>query len=194
MQEKPELELILQALAAERRDETAWKDLYTLLWPFVLTTVFRRLRGLREVATDASQEVFLRIVHYCDFGRLQNPQVFRAYVRSMCINVSRTYLKQASKYGTDTDEIGLDDWKELASRFPLPDETAQVNEVLSDILGDLEDSAIDKLILSRVIQGFALPEIASECGLSYSATAVRLHRLRRRLSSYLSVKKNTSEV
>ena len=147
MQEKPELEKILQALAAERRDETAWKDLYTVLWPFVLTTVFRRLRGLREVATDASQEVFLRIVHYCDFRGLQNPQVFRAYVRSMCINVSRTFLKQASKYGTDTDEIGLDDRKELASRFPLPDETAQVNELLSDILGDLEDSAIDKVIL-----------------------------------------------
>jgi DNA-directed RNA polymerase specialized sigma24 family protein len=105
----------------------------------------------------------------------------------MCLNVSRTYLKQASKYGTDTGEIGLDN-QELLSRFPLPEQLTLANEFFSHILGDLDDSEIQQVILTRIIQGHSLSEIAAECRLSYSATAVRLHRLRRRLHSYLDAK------
>ena len=89
----------------------------------------------------------------------------------MCANVSRTYLKQASRYGTDSDEVSLASREDLSDHAPLPDETAQLNEFLENVFGDVDDS-IHKQILSGIIQGYSLQEIADECGLSYSAAAV----------------------
>jgi RNA polymerase sigma factor (sigma-70 family) len=176
---------VLRVLAVKPKEEDAWRELYGILWPFVLASTYRKLRGHREIAIDASQEVFLRMVRYCDFRKLQSPDVFRSYVKSMCLNVSRTYLKQASKYGADTSEQGLENL-ELLSRFPAPEDMALANDFFKSILGDLGNSEIHRIILLRVIQGYTLEEIAAECHLSYAATAVRLHRLRQKLYLYMT--------
>jgi len=107
----------------------------------------------------------------------------------MCANVSRTYLKQAAKYGARSDEASLESHEYLSDPLPLPDEAAEVNEFLDHLFDDVDGSSIHKQIISRIIQGYSLQEIANECGLSYSAAAVRLHRLRRRLQAHLDSQK-----
>src|SRR5215467_4150923 len=86
------LNKVLVRLARQRRDQEAWGELYVRMWPFVLAQNYRCLGGRRDLAEDAAQDVFFRLIRYCAFEHLEDPVDFYAYLTVVCINVSKTYL------------------------------------------------------------------------------------------------------
>lgn len=179
---KQALAAALDRLARSRGDEEAWTSLYKLMWPFVLATNFRALGGQRETAEDASQEVFLRLIRYCPFDVLQDPDEFRAYLRRMCVNVVRDIFTKAAREETPLREPGADETV-AAGDQPTPEQGAIAHDLLAFARGRLTEE--ENQLIEMLVMGLSIGETSQELGISYEAAAVRIHRLRGRLSKYM---------
>jgi RNA polymerase sigma factor (sigma-70 family) len=176
-EQKQRLSAVLHILARAPDSTEAWQQLYELAWPFVFAFTYRYLRGARYLAEDASQEVFLRLIKYCNFSKVFDPQIFRAYVAVICINVCHDYLRRIKREAQ---------WSESAPipyPYSSPEEHAKLQDLLNEAFEQLNET--DQKLLSLSIQGYKLPEIVKALGLSYENTAVRLHRLRSKLRKSL---------
>ena len=177
---------ILSRLARSRADTEAWNLLYLRMWPYVVGLNFRLLGGARQEAEDVSQNVFLRLLQYSAFETLQEPESFRSYLRAVCVNASKDYLKAVAKRGEvvfDPDQID----SLLGSSFPGPQGT-QLRDVYEKMLDRLTDE--DRAIVEWAAQGYTLRDIADASGLTYDNAGVRLHRIRKRLKqSFLDLRK-----
>lgn len=175
-----ELADVLASLARDRQDETAWKSLYKTMWPLVWSVVFRRLHGLKAPSDDAAQEVFIRLLKSCPFDNLRDPDDFRAYTYRVSINVANNYLRTllVEARAENIEEVGM-----LGSTDNNPEGILETDELLKEILGHIDER--DHHILKLLIDGHSLREIASRVGISYSNTAVRVHRIRKKLLAHL---------
>src|SRR5687767_3799375 len=77
----------LRILSSKPEDDTAWRRLFRLLWPFVTAIVWRRLRD-RTAVEDAAQEVFIRLVKAKPFAKIDGVPQLRAYVWRTAVNVA----------------------------------------------------------------------------------------------------------
>jgi RNA polymerase sigma factor (sigma-70 family) len=175
----------LRDLAKARSDERAWTTVYRTMWPFVLGHTYRALRGQRDLAEDASQEVFYRLVRYCDFETMTTVDVFRAYVRSVCWNVSRDLLSQIIRR---REELSSDEQSQMLSELVVtattPQDIAETMEILNEqVLAKLDKE--DQTLVKLLLDGNTLGEIAQNLGIDYSNAGVRVHRLRERLRNLL---------
>ncbi len=185
--EKIPLAAALARLAQSRADEEAWTSLYLAAWPLVMAINYRLLHGAREAAKDASQEVFLRLIRYGPMGELQEPEAFRSYLRMICRNVSRSYLRRLQQRGETELAEALSLQPALAeAEIQSPAAEAETQELLDRLLGVLAPQ--DQKLVKLLALGYTLPEIAKITHLSYSNVAVRLHRLRKKLRDYLADK------
>jgi RNA polymerase sigma-70 factor (ECF subfamily) len=133
----------------------------------------------------------VRLVSYAPFAELVDPPVFKAYVRSVCRNVARTYLRRVvERRSRELEESQILD-ETVADQQPTVQELAEALELFEDILGELDPA--DRRLVELVVEGYPTTEIAELTGLSYSNVSVRLHRLRRRLRKYLSDKEMESD-
>jgi RNA polymerase sigma factor (sigma-70 family) len=184
------LAVVLSRLARSRDDEEAWQQLYVRVWPFVVGLNYHFLRGVNHMVEDASQEVFLRLLQYCRFDGLQQPTAFFAYVRIVCMNVSRDFLSELAK----RSETGLlPSIVEQLPGFITEDFTSQVKNIeaqdaLKAILDHLNQD--EQHFVKLAIKGYSLSEIAKLEGLTYSNAGVRMHRLRRKLKEALVPKQH----
>lgn len=176
--ETSDLGVILGRLASSSDDEGAWELLYRKLWPLVFAVTYRILGGRRDLATDASQEVFLRLLRYCKFDQFRDPDAFKAYVYVICRNVAIDFLSQMAR---TSEVLAAEPTAELPGsdiETITPELIAMLRQQLRDVLSDLDDP--DRHIVQLLIEGFSIAEIASQTGMTYSAVATRLHRIRRR--------------
>lgn len=165
---------LLQRLSADPSDSAAWTQLYKQYWPFVFAIAYRRCRGAREIAEDVAQEVFVRLLRTRPFDRLPNTGALRGYLYTTAENTARTQLSR------------------LLSRkeSPLPETFEPAAQGSVEELSVIESarqtlSPLDQEILSHVVSGMSLKDVAKATGLSYPNTAVRLHRLRKQLRRLL---------
>jgi len=176
LEQKASLPQVLARLANFRDDVEAWKILYLKMWPFVMGLNYRFLGGARELAEDASQEVFLRLLQYAHFESLQDPNNFRSYVRTMCLNVSKDQMRQSLKRKESQligDEVN-------PPRVSLPRfHDVEIRETYEQLLSRL--SRGDRELIELAALGYTLDEIARATGLTYGNVAVRIHRLRKKL-------------
>jgi RNA polymerase sigma-70 factor (ECF subfamily) len=179
------LEAIVARLASAPADEEGWRALYRQIWPFVFAVTYRRLRGARALAEDASQEVFIRLARTQPFDRLREAEAFRRYVWRVADNVARTYARRQASH--QAAEVSTADPDASASQGVMHP---------TDVMGNLEAEALlhqlmkhlgegDRDLLRLVLEGRSLSDIAGTMGLSYGAAAVRLHRLRERVRKSL---------
>ena len=146
--------------------------------PFVVALAYRRLGGHEELARDAAQDVFIRLLRTCPFARLEDADALRAYVWRTADNVSRDYRRRLDDNAKRTSPLEI---SEIASAVQSqPSDSIAFQQWFSSMSRHL--LPIDREILLMTAQGYDLNEIAEATGLTYSNTAVRLHRLRRRLS------------
>lgn len=176
-------------LARSREDEQAWEALFAASWPTAVGTTHRILRGQRDLAEDAAQEAFRRIVRYCDFGEIPDGDAFLAYLRAVCRNTARDLLRQlagvtalARLEEVDTQARGAEPDQTYSPERQLRSEDLR-RELLAVL--DTEEQRLFHLLLSDQPLG----EIAAELGLSYSNAGVRVHRLRAKLRKYMQDKK-----
>jgi RNA polymerase sigma factor (sigma-70 family) len=170
----------VRALAISRADQESWGDLFRLLWPFVLATNVRRLRDF-TLAEEASQEVFIRLARYCPFERFVAASEFRAYVRAVSSNVSTDVVRQTYKESQTVSTLGatvaLLAESRLATIYRV--EMPSTEDTIDDLKEHL--GARDRELLSLLLEGRSVAEIAQRHGLSYGAIGVRLHRMRVKL-------------
>jgi RNA polymerase sigma factor (sigma-70 family) len=177
-----ELNRVLQALAYDRENESGWRRLVTILWPYVFATNYALLGGVKDLAEDATQDVFLRLMKYGNFKELESGAALRAYLRTICRNTSRTYFKTLSDrlgYSSSGFEKGAD----LSAEGIMPDDALELSELTASLHENLSES--ERKVLVLLIQGYDLGEVAQKLAISYSAAGVRVHRLRQKLLASL---------
>jgi len=174
MPHQPPFEDLLGRLASSRDDKEAWNLLYKNLWPSVKATTYRALGGSHNLAEDAAQEVFLRLLLYCDFRKFRNMDEFRRYLYAVSKNVVNDILNELHGQLVDISEQEA----ELQRMFPTetPEQRAVSRQILDKIWSELDTH--DKDLASLVVQGYKMNEIAEKLCWTTSNVGVRLHRLR----------------
>lgn len=171
---------LLTRLAVAPADEEAWSQLYRQMWPFVLGIVYRRLRGLSGVAEDLTQDTFIRLFRARPFARLRDPSSFRAYLARIAQNTTSTYVRQVL---TIQNIAKSSEFRQEASpqisESEIPNDTIEQKDIVRVLKEELRP--VEKELLELVLSGLSISEIAKTLGTTYSATAVRLYRLRQRL-------------
>lgn len=174
------LSALLRHLAEDRTDEGAWTKLVRKLWLYVLAIAVRRLQGNADLAEDAAQEVFIRLVRLCPFEELQVPEVFRAYLWRVAQNVCATLLAQQIR----RSEVPLESERHLGT--VSLDAKVDLNDLLDWLLDGLED--LDRQIIRLTAKGHSLAEIAEQLDISYSNAGVRRHRARKAIQALLKAR------
>jgi RNA polymerase sigma factor (sigma-70 family) len=139
------------------------------------------------VAKDVTQEAFQRLIKYCDFQKLQDPEAFLSYFRAVCRNVARDALTRLAP--ELAVQVPLEEFELPSPRVEkpaTPEELARAEQLKNELLAALEPA--DQQLFKLLIEGYTLPEISSRLDLSYSNAAVRLHRLRSLLRKHMQDK------
>jgi len=178
MDDKP-IEKVLLRLVEARDDEEAWTALYIRFRPFVYALAYRRANGSQDLAKDATQEVFFRLVKYCPFKKLTDVDDFRTYLAVVTRNVVAILCRRERHPEVQTGLLGSPD-SELGEPVLTPHgETVELRQLLYRALREL--SREERKALALRLEGYSLQEIADRLGISSSNAAVRLHRIRAKL-------------
>jgi RNA polymerase sigma factor (sigma-70 family) len=172
--EKDKIEHLIKCLSADRTSEENWASLYRLLWPFVVATIYRTFGGDRRGVEDLAQEVFFRLVKFCDFSAFPSPEAFLGFVHAVCKNVARDELR---KRGTGEKYVNIDDTS--IAKEPSEHDYVDRDIVLEKVFSGLDSE--DRSLASYLLQGYTLSEVAERTKQSYGGLAVRFHRLRAKL-------------
>jgi RNA polymerase sigma factor (sigma-70 family) len=183
---KEQLSQALQDLAMRRDDPRAWEIVITGSWATALAVAHRVLRGQLEPAQDVAQEVFRRIVQYCNFQELQDGDAFLAYVRAVSLNAARDALRRLVPRAAEVPLEELETGRTPRSGPETPDEILLAQQLREELLAQLDPT--DQQLLQLLIEGYSLGEIATRLRLSYSNAGVRLYRLREFLRNYITEK------
>jgi RNA polymerase sigma factor (sigma-70 family) len=176
-----QLDELLAKLSADRRDREAWKLLFELLWPRVKATTYRALGGMVDQAEDAAQEVFLRLLRYCDFRKFSDAASFLAYLHTVSRNAANDIRREAGWQTVDINERE----GELRRTFPAQssEQRAATAELFARFWQFLSEE--ERVLASLVAEGHSMGEIALKLGLTANAVSVRWFRLRTRVRNLL---------
>ncbi len=184
---KSRLAEALRRLATDRSDQEAWRILFLGAWGTGLSASNRTLRGQVELAKDVTQEAFQRLIKYCDFQELQDPDAFLPYFRAVCRNVARDALTRlAPELAAQVPLEELDTASPRVEQPATPEELARAEQLKRELLATLDSE--DQQLFRLLIEGYSLPEVSGRLNLSYTNAAVRLHRLRVLLRNYMKDK------
>lgn len=174
------LVILIKRLSARRDDEVAWRLLYDSLWPYVFSIIYRKVSSQKELAEDLSQEVFLRILRYVDFTKLQKPASFRSYVARIARNQVADYLTSKDSAGQSSQALPLTEAEMITE--DESEKHLEFEDLLDRILQPL--SSGERNLAHMLAADLSLDEIADLLNVSYSAAATRVHRLRAKLKDH----------
>ena len=168
--------------AAQGGDREAFQALVTASYRDVFTLALRLCRS-EEDALDVTQEAYLRA--YRSLDKFRGDSKFSTWMYRITANCASTYLKKRSRHRHDE----LDEHREPADDEPSRDpvgraENAELRARLDEALGTLAPK-LRAVVVLRDIYDLPHEDIASELGISVSASKVRLHRARHQLRDEL---------
>ena len=176
-----QLETVLARLSTDREAREAWGSLYEMLWPRVKAVTYRAVWGRMDLAEDAAQEVFVRLLRYCNFRKFTDGPSFLAYVHTVARNTATDIRREAAWHTVDFNEQEA----ELSRTFPVQsaEQRAATTELLAHIWKDLSND--DRAMASLIAEGFTIRQIAHRLGLTDKAASVRWFRLRTHIRNSL---------
>jgi RNA polymerase sigma factor (sigma-70 family) len=180
---KKRLTDLLPRLKENPHDGQLWEELYANTRPFVYSIVFRSLRGSAGVAEEATQQTFLRVFRYCDFNEFSDADEFLAYLSTIARHCALDTAKREAPYTPTALEVLACDF--LPSQ-PTPEQRQRARDELDGVLDHLEEG--ESKLVHLLMEGMAITEIAKTLNITYPAAAVRIHRLREKLSKKLKQK------
>jgi len=183
MATREQLDGALQRLAANRDDPEAWEHLFAASWATALSAANRILRGQLDLARDAAQEAFRRIVRYCDFRDIRDANVFLAYLAAVSRNTAYNVLRQLAPQAPETSVEEVNTFMRRQGQQPTPEQLISAEQLRQNLFAQLNPD--EQALLELLLEGYSLEEMASKLGLSYGAAGVRLHRLRTLLRKHL---------
>jgi RNA polymerase sigma factor (sigma-70 family) len=172
-------------LARQRDDQQAWETLFTASWPTALATAHRILGGQLDLAADAAQEAFARVVRYCDFRKVPNGASFLAYLRAVCRHTAFDLRRHMVAASGHQPVSAVPEGPGGAARQPFPAEQSLLRQELRrELMRHLDPE--EQQLLGMLAAERSLAEIASKFAISYSNAGVRVHRLRAKLRKLLA--------
>jgi RNA polymerase sigma factor (sigma-70 family) len=181
MPDPGQLESVLAQLSTDRQAREAWGSLFEMLWPRVKAATYRAVGGRMDLAEDAAQEVFVRLLRYCDFRKFTEAPNFLAYLRTVARNTAIDIRREAAWHTVDISEQEV----ELSRTFPVQsaEQRAATSELFARVWEYLSDD--EKVIAGLIAEGFSIREIARRLAITDNALSVRWFRLRTRVRNSL---------
>lgn len=171
----------LAAVAADQRDEDAWRKLFRFAWPFMVAVCTRLLGGDSDLGQEAAQQSLVRLFRYAPFQDLLDPSAFRAYARTVCRRVVHAHYRERGARAM-VPEV---DSELLVSDDLDPEQQADARLLLETIVANLDPES--RRLLRMTAAGYSLKEIADKFEITYDAAGVRVHRLRKQLRKWLRI-------
>jgi RNA polymerase sigma factor (sigma-70 family) len=184
-EQKQKIAEALGQLARRPGDETTWEIVFVNSWATAVATANLVFRGVLDLAEDAAQQAFARVLRYGDFKELQDPTAFLNYLKAVCRRVARDDLIRLARHTGHASLAELE--AELPSLTATPEQDLVAIELEEELMQQLNES--ERELLKLLIEGYGVSEICEKLDLSYSAVGVRVFRLREKLSNYLTTKK-----
>jgi len=166
------LEGILARLANDRKSEPDWAALYRTVWLFVISTILRTMGGYSPGLEDVAQDVFLRLVKFCDFSAFPSSAAFLGYLHAICRNAARDFVRINRPNAPEIAEVDL---PAPAANQGSVDSRLTLEHAFKDMTEE------EAKLANYLLEGYTLKEIADRTKETYGALAVRFHRLRLRL-------------
>jgi len=174
-------EELVRSLAKAPGDQALWGRLYDKLRPGVYYAAYRACRGASDVARDLVQGAFERLLRYGDLKSFETDAQLAAYLRAIVWRLALAETRRARV----TVPFEPHDEEDVASPFAATESDATFAAAdLKSLAQGLSDE--DRELLGQVVVGRTLTEIADSAGISYSAAAVRVHRLKDKLRAKTS--------
>lgn len=168
-------------LRRDRTDEMAWANLFDLAWPRAVAIAYQMLRGRRDLAEDAVQESFVRLLRYVDFDKIRQASDFLPYFTRVVQNVARNILS-GERWG-ETEAYDDETAFNLGLATLAVDPPAEDMAHWQDFVGNLDPT--EQELFEMLVEGLTLPEIAHRIGVEYQAAGSRVYRLRQKIRKYL---------
>jgi RNA polymerase sigma-70 factor (ECF subfamily) len=162
------------------RDPLVWGELYRKLRPAVYYTAYKLTGGDRAAAEDLTQDAFFRFIKMGDLQSIANEASATAYLRQITRRLLVDRIRSKRRL---TTALELD----AASRDVLfdPEDHRLLVEDLEKIASDLPEE--DRRLLAWLLEGRSVQDIAhSLLNLPYGTTAVRVHRLRKKIRNIIN--------
>ena len=167
---------LLQKLRASPRDEALWCSLYQRLHPQLYLLTLYLCDANRDLAQDLTQDAFLRFFRSDGIRKVSTSSAAVAYLRAIIRNLVRDHFRMLTRHPTvSTASVTSGELERALNRLVQ----RTIRDVDFAILPDLRSS--DRELLRLAIEGRTVAEVAEQLGVTYSAAAVRLHRLRKYL-------------
>jgi RNA polymerase sigma factor (sigma-70 family) len=171
---------LVQQLRSRRSDKDLWAEFYAKLRPAVYFAVYRRLSGRRALAEDVTQDAFLRFIRYANLDTLQDEAHALAYLRQSARHLCWDRLLAERK----TISLESEEGRQAGALWASDEEEHRALRWDVDHLGERLSQA-ERDLLTALLDGASLQEIARSFNISYGAAAVRAHRLRKKLSKQI---------
>lgn len=167
--------------AFQAGDERAYAELYVRRKSEVYTFCLRMLGGDADAASDAFQEVFIKVYEKGDTFRDGTNVMGWLYMiaRNTCLNVYRA-MKPNETIENHQSLMSHD--RTLAPEFSQ--EQSFLREMLEKAIAALPEEFREPFIL-REFDGFSYSEIAEMTGTTLAVTKVRIHRAKQKMREIL---------
>ena len=165
---------------AQTGDEEAFADLMRQYYPFVYTIVTRIVDNLHDVE-EVVQDTFLNA--YQGLTQLENAEKFKSWLAEIAQNCGRQWIRKRRINTISLDEVG----EGVLQTQDSPDEQLTRLEQKELIRRTMETLPQKDRDIARAfyLEGASYDELTSAHGLSYNAIALRLFRIKRKLSKRL---------
>jgi RNA polymerase sigma factor (sigma-70 family) len=165
---------ILRLLQEDRNDQQAWISLYRQLWPWVLATNYRHLRG-SELARDLTQRVFLDLLSSVDFQNFPDEESLLRWLATVCKNRAIDLLRHQRRWqGPDIASIPAKGDDENTIRL------LTFTKALDKLPGR------DRELILHILNGLSNREIALEMGIPQGSVKFRRGQALKRLAKILA--------
>lgn len=152
------------------RSTRLWTEWYRSVYPKLYYAAFRLARGRAELAKDLTQESFTRFLNYQAIDRVNDDRHALAFLIRTCKNL-------AIDRGERVQNVSLQDIADIELHAALERPEPEID--LDRMLQTLQPQ--DRQFMQWVRDGLSVAEIAQRSGLTYTATGVRLYRIRKNL-------------
>ena len=165
---------------AQTGDEGAFADLMRSYHPFVYTIVVRIVDNPHD-AEEVVQDAFLNA--YQGLRQLEDAAKFKSWLAEITRNRARNWLRKQRGETVSLDEVS----EHLLQTEDSPDERLARLEQRELIRRTMETLPKKDRDIARAfyLEGASYDELTSTHGLSYNAIALRLFRIKRKLSKRL---------
>lgn len=165
---------LLRALRKSPKDADLWLQLFQILYPAIRYTAGRWTPN-RDVANEVTQITCVRLLESSALDSLKSEDEALAYARQAARNAAMDWWRKQRR----RESVELSNQDSTAAIVDpahdiWPDEWFRMD--LERLVGTLRHE--DQILLRLMLLGMGTKEVAQHLGISYSAAAQRMHRVR----------------